>query len=106
MDTLTKVEVEAALSARLPNCAVKCAFNPDGSFSVTVTGAMLISSPSPISIAPTITGNQESIGSYGKYWKKWSYRDSLPGVHLWGNKQESICRTLLKRRCIQSKLNT
>ncbi|WP_323990582.1 hypothetical protein [Pseudomonas canadensis] len=37
MDTLTKVEVEAALSARLPNCAVHCAFNPDGSLSVTVT---------------------------------------------------------------------
>jgi molybdopterin/thiamine biosynthesis adenylyltransferase len=37
MDTLTKVEVEAALSARLPNCAVNCAFNPDGSLSVTVT---------------------------------------------------------------------
>ncbi|CRM87115.1 hypothetical protein [Pseudomonas sp. 22 E 5] len=36
MDTLTKAEIEAALSARLPNCAVKCAINPDSSLSVTV----------------------------------------------------------------------
>lgn len=37
MDTLTKAEIETALSARLPKCAVKCALNPDGSLSVTVT---------------------------------------------------------------------
>ena len=36
MDRLTKAEIEAALSARLPNCAVKCAINPDSSLSVTV----------------------------------------------------------------------
>ncbi|MBJ2319682.1 hypothetical protein JFT37_14320 [Pseudomonas fluorescens] len=33
MDTLTKAEIETALSARLP----KCALNADGSLSVTVT---------------------------------------------------------------------
>ncbi|MEH6348785.1 hypothetical protein [Pseudomonas sp. 3JA] len=37
MDTPTKMEIETALSARLPNCAVSCAFNPEGSLSVTVT---------------------------------------------------------------------
>lgn len=106
MDTLTKVEVQAALSARLPNCAVHCAFNPDGSLSVTVTAH----DADQFTIANInrahYHGESGSIGSYGKYWKKWSCRDSLPGVHLWGNKQELICRTLLKRRCIQSKLNT
>ena len=37
MDTLTKAEIETALSARLPKCAVQCALNADGSLSVTVT---------------------------------------------------------------------
>ncbi|MBT2372740.1 hypothetical protein [Pseudomonas fluorescens] len=36
MDTLTKAEIEIALSTRLPNCAVNCVINPDGSLSVTV----------------------------------------------------------------------
>lgn len=36
MDTLTKVEIEIALSTRLPNCAVKCKINPDGTLSITV----------------------------------------------------------------------
>ncbi|MGB3126223.1 MAG: hypothetical protein WBB95_20625 [Pseudomonas sp.] len=36
MDTLTKAEIEMALSARLPNCAVKCTINPDGTLSITV----------------------------------------------------------------------
>ncbi|WP_431033448.1 hypothetical protein [Pseudomonas yamanorum] len=36
MDTLTKVEIHIALSARLPNCRVKCAINPDRTLSVTV----------------------------------------------------------------------
>ncbi|MDQ0704051.1 hypothetical protein QF043_002843 [Pseudomonas sp. W3I7] len=36
MDTLTKAEIDIALSARLPNCRVKCAVNPEGNLSVTV----------------------------------------------------------------------
>lgn len=36
MDTLTKVEIEIALSTRLPNCGVKCKINPDGTLSITV----------------------------------------------------------------------
>jgi hypothetical protein len=36
MDTLTKAEIDIALSARLPNFRVKCAVNPDGNLSVTV----------------------------------------------------------------------
>ena len=36
MDTLTKAQIQHALSTRLPNCTVKCAINPDGSLSVTV----------------------------------------------------------------------
>ncbi|MDQ0668273.1 hypothetical protein [Pseudomonas sp. W2I6] len=36
MDTLTKAEIDIALSARLPHCRVKCAVNPDGNLSVTV----------------------------------------------------------------------
>lgn len=36
MDTLTKAEIEMALSTRLPNCTVHCTINPDNSLSVTV----------------------------------------------------------------------
>ncbi len=36
MDTLTRVEIETALSTRLPNCEVNCVINPDGSLSVTI----------------------------------------------------------------------
>ena len=36
MDTLTKAEIEHALSQRLPNCRVTCVINPDSSLSVTV----------------------------------------------------------------------
>ncbi|AZE84439.1 hypothetical protein C4J98_3028 [Pseudomonas orientalis] len=36
MDTLSKAEIERALSQRLRNCRVTCAINPDSSLSVTV----------------------------------------------------------------------
>lgn len=36
MDTLTKAEIDIALSARQPHCRVKRAVNPDGNLSVTV----------------------------------------------------------------------
>lgn len=36
MDTLTRTQIEQALSERLPNCIVTCTINPDGSLSVTV----------------------------------------------------------------------
>ena len=36
METLTKTEIESALSSRLSNCVVTCLINPDGSLSVTV----------------------------------------------------------------------
>lgn len=36
MDTLTRTQIEQALSERLPNCIVTCTINPDSSLSVTV----------------------------------------------------------------------
>jgi hypothetical protein len=36
MDTLTRTQIEQALSERLPNCIVTCMINPDSSLSVTV----------------------------------------------------------------------
>lgn len=38
MDTLSKLEIEAVLSGRLPNCTIACSINPDGSLSVDVIG--------------------------------------------------------------------
>jgi hypothetical protein len=39
MDRMTKQEIEAVLSSRLPNCTISCSINPDSSFSVDVFGA-------------------------------------------------------------------
>jgi hypothetical protein len=38
MDTLSKLEIEAILSSRLPNCTISCSINPDSSLSVDVIG--------------------------------------------------------------------
>jgi hypothetical protein len=38
MDTMSKVEIEAVLATRLPNCQISCAINPDGTLSVDVIG--------------------------------------------------------------------
>jgi hypothetical protein len=38
MDTLSKLEIEAVLSSRLPNCTISCSINPDGTLSVDVIG--------------------------------------------------------------------
>ena len=38
MGTMTKQEVEDVLSDRLPNCAVSCWINQDGTLTVSVTG--------------------------------------------------------------------
>lgn len=38
MDTLSKLEIEAVLSSRLPNCTISCSINPDGTLSVDVAG--------------------------------------------------------------------
>ncbi|WP_223508929.1 hypothetical protein [Pseudomonas sp. BF-RE-29] len=38
MDTLNKLEIEAVLSSRLPNCTISCSINPDSSLSVDVIG--------------------------------------------------------------------
>jgi len=38
MDTMTKQEIDAVLSDRLPNCTISCMINPDGTLAVTVTG--------------------------------------------------------------------
>ncbi|MGH8388198.1 MAG: hypothetical protein ACRESJ_22380 [Pseudomonas sp.] len=38
MDTMSKSELEAVLSNRLPQCTIVCSLNPDGSVSVEVTG--------------------------------------------------------------------
>ena len=38
MDTLSKQEIEAILSDRLPNCTVSCSINPDTTLSVDVSG--------------------------------------------------------------------
>ncbi|MBV4458619.1 hypothetical protein KVG96_11705 [Pseudomonas sp. COR58] len=38
MDTLSKNELESVLLDRLPQCAVACSINEDGSLSVEVTG--------------------------------------------------------------------
>jgi len=35
---MTKQEIEAVLSSRLPNCTISCSFNPDGTLTVSVTG--------------------------------------------------------------------
>lgn len=36
MDTLTKAQIQRALSQRLRNCRVTCTINPDSSLSITV----------------------------------------------------------------------
>ncbi|MBV4522922.1 hypothetical protein KVG88_22910 [Pseudomonas sp. SWRI74] len=38
MDTMSKGELEAELSSRLPQCTVVCSINVDGSLSLEVTG--------------------------------------------------------------------
>ncbi|RZO09446.1 hypothetical protein EKG40_08320 [Pseudomonas moorei] len=38
MDSLSKSELEAVLSSRLPQCSIACAINGDGSLAVEVTG--------------------------------------------------------------------
>jgi hypothetical protein len=38
MDTLSKQEIEAVLSSRLPNCTIACSINPDSTLSVDVAG--------------------------------------------------------------------
>ena len=38
MDTMSKGELEAVLSSRLPQCAIVCLINPDASMSVEATG--------------------------------------------------------------------
>ena len=38
MDTLSKAQIEAVLSRRLPNCSITCALNVDRTLSVDVTG--------------------------------------------------------------------
>jgi hypothetical protein len=38
MDTLNKVEIEAALGARLPGYRVECCLHPDGTLSAILTG--------------------------------------------------------------------
>jgi hypothetical protein len=38
MDTLNKVEIEAALGARLPSYRVECCLHPDGTLSAILTG--------------------------------------------------------------------
>ena len=36
MDTLSKREIETALSQRLPHCIVTCSINPDASLSIQI----------------------------------------------------------------------
>jgi hypothetical protein len=38
MDTMSKRELEAELSSRLPQCAIVCLINPDATMSVEATG--------------------------------------------------------------------
>nr|WP_058545194.1 hypothetical protein [Pseudomonas fluorescens] len=38
MDTMSKSELEAVLSSRLPQCSIICSINADSSLSVEVTG--------------------------------------------------------------------
>ncbi|KJH85745.1 hypothetical protein UG46_14920 [Pseudomonas fluorescens] len=38
MDTMSKSELEAVLSNRLPQCTIVCSINADSSLSVEVTG--------------------------------------------------------------------
>ncbi|WP_416739059.1 hypothetical protein ACM1ZW_19525 [Pseudomonas sp. NFX71] len=38
MDTLSKMEIEAALASRLPNCAISCTINPDSGLSIDIIG--------------------------------------------------------------------
>jgi hypothetical protein len=38
MDTLSKLEIEAALISRLPNCTISCTINPDSTLSIDVIG--------------------------------------------------------------------
>ena len=38
MDTLSKQEIEAILSDRLPHCTVSCSINPDTTLAVDVSG--------------------------------------------------------------------
>ncbi|MFC6335292.1 hypothetical protein GIR22_11040 [Pseudomonas sp. CCM 7891] len=38
MHTLSKLELEAVLSSRLPQCTIKCSINGDASLSVDVAG--------------------------------------------------------------------
>lgn len=38
MDRMSKSELEAVLSSRLPQCTIVCSINADGSLSVEVTG--------------------------------------------------------------------
>jgi hypothetical protein len=38
MDTLTKLEIEAVLTARLPSYHIECCIHPDGTLSAILTG--------------------------------------------------------------------
>lgn len=41
MDTMSKSELEAVLSSRLPQCTIICSINPDSTMTVEVTGSEL-----------------------------------------------------------------
>ncbi|MBW1249921.1 hypothetical protein I7860_24910 [Pseudomonas tolaasii] len=38
MDTLSRAEIEAVLTSRLPNCVISCTISADNTLSIDVTG--------------------------------------------------------------------